>query len=384
MRKIIAGFVLFFLFYALFWVNFFHASPIRKQKSTSPTSFPPVLENKTVLSAASVVSPIPKPNIPSSWNIPLEPRRQAFNLSCEFAAASIIIYHFTNNSIFSPKNEGISEKTLIQQIGVSKNPNVGIRMGDILEGDFTTLYENLNKYFGGADYYGVNAPPFLDLFPKYGLLARPIIVQDGNVASSIKLAISKGSLVMAWIRIGYQQPIDIALSYGSIPIIRGEHTVVVNGYDEKGFYVLDPGSGTERYILQSDLLAASQPFALPFLEVFPSSQAASSGLYQEILPDNITGLPRDKLSLTIENGSGNFGDGTRLADILTSFGYKIANIENANNFDFDNLTISMKKSMWDYSQLLEKDLHLASYIIATISANLPEDNKEDATIIVGN
>ena len=257
-------------------------------------------------------------------------------------------------------------------------------MGDILEGDFTTLYENLNKYFGGADYYGVNAPPFLDLFPKYGLLARPIIVQDGNVASSIKLAISKGSLVMAWIRIGYQQPIDIALSYGSIPIIRGEHTVVVNGYDEKGFYVLDPGSGTERYILQSDLLAASQPFALPFLEVFPSSQAASSGLYQEILPDNITGLPRDKLSLTIENGSGNFGDGTRLADILTSFGYKIANIENANNFDFDNLTISMKKSMWDYSQLLEKDLHLASYIIATISANLPEDNKEDATIIVGN
>lgn len=123
---------------------------------------------------------------------------------------------------------------------------------------------------------------------------------------------------------------------------------------------------------------------MPFLEVFPSSQANSSGLYQQVLPDNVIGLPKNKLTFMIENGSGNFGDGTRLADILTSFGYKVSNIKNADNFNYENLTISMKKSVWDYSQLLEKDLNLASYIIATISANLSENNKEDAVIIVGN
>jgi uncharacterized protein YvpB len=394
MHRILAGFALFLLFYTFFWANFFHVLPSKKQKApvNSPTpifdatttSFSPALGNKTVLSATSVIDSIPKPNMPSSWNIPLEPRKQAFNLSCEFAAASIIIYHFTNNSTFSPKNEDISEKTLMQQVGVSKNPNVGIRMGDLLEEDVATLYKNLNKYFGGTDYYGVNAPPFLDLFPKYGLYARPITTQDGNASFLIKQAISKGNLVMAWIRIGYKQPVDIALSYGQIPIVKGEHVVVINGYDEKGFSVLDPGTGRERYILQNDLLTASQPFALPFLEVFPSSQADYSGLYQEILSENITGLPRGKLAIAIENGSGNFGEGTRLAAILTSFGYKIANIKNANNVNFENLTISMKKSVWDYSLLLKKDLQLVSYVVATISANLPEENKEDATIIVGN
>lgn len=383
MRKIIAGVALFLLFYTLFWINFFHVPSAKKGKGAVPTSVSAILENKIVLSASSVSNPMSKPSVPISFNIVLEPRRQVFNLSCEFAAAAAIIYHFTGNSIFSPSNENVAEKTLMQQVGVSQNPNVGIRMGDILEGDLTTLYENLNKSFGGASYYGVHAPPFLDLFPKYGLFAKPIL-KEGDIAFSIKQAISKGNLVMAWIRIGYGQPVDVDLSYGLIPIVRGEHTVVVNGYDEKGFYVLDPGSGTQRYILQTDLLAASEPFALPFLEVYPSSQAASSGLYQQVLPHNITGLPRGKLTLLIENGSGSFGDGTKLADILTSFGYKIVDIKNAKNFDFDNLTISMKGSVRDYSRLLEKDLRLASYIVATISANLSEDSKEDAIIIVGN
>lgn len=324
-----------------------------------------------------------KADIPESYFINLPVRRQAFNLSCEFAAASAIIHYFTNNLSFTPENETYSEEKLFSQINVSKNPNIGIRMGDILEGDFTGLLRNLNEKFGGADYYGVHAPPFIDLFAKYGLLAKPIIT-DESIVKSIQKAISSNHLVMAWIKIGYNKSLDIALSYGPVSVIRGEHVIVVSGYDEKSFIVMDPGNGQMRSILHSDLLNATEPFSMPFLEIYPSSSKISPEDVYLISADKFNATPREKLRIGVENGSRKVGIGNELTDILKDFGYKVGSLRNADRSDYLDLNIKMKKSVWDYKVLLEKDLKLANFRISGVSGDLSEEKPEDTVIIIGN
>lgn len=384
MRKLFWGSIPFVLLYTLFWLHFFHVTPFQKSKNAFPyfqpipiTSTSPRIswekKQEEVLSEATVV--------PGSFNLQLLPRKQAFNLSCEFTAASAIIHYFTADDSFAVKNEVSAEKTLMEKVGVSQNPNLGIRMGDIMEGDLTSLYQNLNNRFGGTDYYGIHASPFIDLFSEYGLLAKPLPKED-NIISSIQNAVSSGHLVMAWIRIGYGQAVDIALSHGVIPLVRGEHTVVIHGYDEKGVIVMDPGSAAKRYIKYEDLADASKAFPLPFLEVYPVSLITTEDVYNKDL-DKIIGLPREKLTISVENGSGKTGRGSLFADILRDFGYHVISLKNADNFDYENVTITMKKSMWDYRRLLEKDLRLASYTIATISSNVSEEATSDATIIIG-
>lgn len=320
--------------------------------------------------------------MPKSYSVQLLPRRQAFNLSCEFAAGAAIIHYFTNNNDFSSQNEELAEKTLAEKVGVSQNPNVGIRMGDILGGDFTTLFKNLNQRFGGADYYGVHAPPFIDLFAEYQLMARPL--PKDNVVFSIQKAIFQGHLVMAWIKLGYGNAVDTALSYGQVSVVKGEHAVVINGYDENGVIVMDPATASERHLFYADLIAATKSFPLPFLEVYPSISALDfKDIQNEILKDNITGLKREKLTIKVENGSGMFGNGTQMSGILKDFGYKVTDVENAGSLDYEDVSVRLKKSMEDYQSLLERDMRLSQYKIATISADLPESSSTSVIIIVG-
>ncbi len=386
MHKLLPVTVLFFILYTFFWIHFFSVNS--KPRVPTPNlsgkanSKQDLSASQNVL-AAGDISNAKNTDLPTNYSIPLPLRKQAFNLSCEFAGASAIIHYFTNDAEFAPENEESAEEKLVSKIGVSQNPNIGIRMGDILEGDFRILLKNLNKKFGGEDYYGVHAPPFIDLFAEYGLLAKPI-AKDENVIFSIQRAISSGHLVMAWIKIGYGQAVDAALSYGTIPIIRGEHTVVINGYDEKGVVLMDPGSGSKRNLAYDDLLKVSGAFSMPFLEIYLSpSKITLEDVYWET-SDKAIGIPREKLTILVENGSRKFGRGNQLADILRDFGYRVTALKNADNFDYEDITIRMKKNVWDYRYLLEKDLRLASYIIATISADLSDDAQDDAIIIVGN
>lgn len=389
MRKLIASAFIFFPIYTLFWLHFFSVFPFNKTinfQYNVPVQ-KPQLENssqfKNVLASTDFPTSLKKENPPESYFIELLPRKQAFNLSCEFAAAASIINFFTNDPTFAAENEETAEEKLISKIDVSQNPNVGIRMGDILEGDFRTLLKNLNKKFGGEDYYGVHAPPFIDLFAEYGLLASPI-AKDENVVFSIQRAISSGHLVMAWIKIGYGQAVDAALSYGTIPIIRGEHTVVINGYDEKGVILMDPGTGSKRNLAYGDLLKVSGAFPMPFLQIYLSpSKITLEDVYGGI-SDKAIGIPREKLTILVENGSRKFGRGNQLADILRDFGYRVTALNNADNFDYEDITIRMKKNVWDYRYLLQKDLRLAAYSIATISADLTDSASTDALVIIGN
>lgn len=375
MRKKVLLVFIFFPLYTIFWIQLF--SPSKPKPASNFLKSVSSLQNLPAQSVLAV-----KTELPANYLISLPLRKQAFNLSCEFAAASAVINFFTNDALFSVANEKTAEEKLISQVGASQNPNLGIRMGDVLAGDFTTLFKNLDANFGGQDYYGVHAPPFIDLFSKYQLLARPI--DRNNFVYSIKQAISSGHLVMVWIKIGYGKNVDVALSYGSVPIVRGEHTILINGYDDKGVIAMDPGTGLQRNLSYDDVLKESESFPMPFLEVYPSSSKIGFEDTYGQASDRVLGLPRENLSITVENGSRQYGKGNELSLMLKDFGYKVVKLKNADNTNYLDLSIKMKNSVWDYRYLLLRDLKFASYSVATISADLSGKESSDALIIVGN
>lgn len=328
-------------------------------------------QKKTVLGTTD--SPFPK-----NYLLSFMPRKQAFGLSCEFAAAASILYHYKNDEFFSIKNELEAEKTLIAKIPASQNPNIGVRMGNTASESAELLYQNLNQRFGGTDYYGVHAPPFIDVFWDYKLLARPI--QKGNI-EAIKKAIFSGHLVMAWIQVGHGKAIDASLSYGTTPVVKGEHAVVVYGYNREGVFFMDPGIGQNRFMTYQTLLDATLPFPLPFLEVHPS--VAKPGYDPTERVDMLTGLDRSVIKILIQNSNKEVGTGNAMAEILKDFGYKVQSIEQVNEDDQEGISILLKKELSDYEKLLQQDLSLAGYKISSFSATLDGNRSSDAVVLVG-
>jgi uncharacterized protein YvpB len=373
--------IVFLPVYTIFWIHFLKTPNIPTTKSSIDKLSGTYISQKKVLSA-NTTKTITKA-IPASYKIFLPPRRQFFNLSCEMAAASAILYQLTNDQGFSPKNEESAEKNLIAELGVSANPNIGIRMGEDSPIDTARLYANLNQKFSGTEYYGIHAPPFIDLFEKYNLTARPIA--NKYLKSEIEKAVSEKHLIMTWIKIGYGKPIDISLSYGAnITIVKGEHAVVINGYDQNGVFIMDPGIGKTRYISYSDLISATRSFTIPFLEIYKATNNNTYFSLKNILPfANFLGLNRQLVTIKIDNGNGQTGEGSRMANILKDFGYYITSVDTIENNNTENIQIKIKNYKSDYLYLLKKDLEATSYIISSASANLANDIPADVIINIG-
>ncbi|MCL5969981.1 MAG: C39 family peptidase [Patescibacteria group bacterium] len=381
-------FVLFFTGYTFFWVYFFKSLIIYQRTigTNSLSSKVKTLNNqeekKEILSAqdaSSIVSIIPtmEVNLPENSRIELIPRKQAYNLSCEFASAATIIHHFKNDSSFSPEKEKEAEEILMREIGVSDNPNIGIRMGKTVPDDDNLFYRNLNEKFGGEDYYGVHAPPFIDLFKGYQLTAKPLN-KNKDFFQQIKQAVFSGHLVMVWMNVGYGKPVDLALSYGSVKAVRGEHSVVINGYDKDGLIFMDPGSGKERYLSYVNFLEAAKDFAIPFLEVYPSDSFFEFDPSGPI--DIPTGLNRKYLKLRVENVDKKIGAKSMIVGVLHDFGYNVAEVEDIDCLECGKVQIRIKRELKDYARLLKKDLELAYYIVDSILTDLPKEASADAII----
>lgn len=373
-KRIATGIFLFSI-YTIFWFWFF--APITTRNNI--LSIPSKIAHSAFSEINSVLGvQIPEPALPPSYKVFIDSRQQFFNLSCEFAAVASILFHFTNNPNFSPANEETAEKTLINKVAISKNPNVGLRMGDTA--NLKNIYANLDNGFGGADYYGIHAPPFFDIFDSYKLTFRPIYINDSTIVSMQK-AISKGHLIMAWIKIGYAKSIDDSLSYGKVKIVRGEHAVVINGYNESGVIAMDPAIGFERHIEYQSLFDASEFFPIPFLEVYKSTD---NQINEVIIGfDTPTEIDRSIPKISIENGAGNVGVANQMRDILKDFGYNVIGIANAGNFDYQDITIQTKKDFSDFVYILKRDLKIASFVVASSSASLLDDDPRDVAIIVG-
>lgn len=97
--------------------------------------------------------------------------------------------------------------------------------------------------------------------------------------------------------------------------------------------------------------------------------------------DKTTGLNRSKLSVTVQNGSGVAGAAGKAADILKGLGYNVSSSGNANNYDYQNVSIQVKAASSQFLALLKKDL--ASYTIGSNSADLSTSFSSDALVIIG-
>jgi hypothetical protein len=98
--------------------------------------------------------------------------------------------------------------------------------------------------------------------------------------------------------------------------------------------------------------------------------------------DPATGLDRSKLSVTVQNGSGEAGVAGKGAATLTHLGYNVTGTGNADNFDYTNVVVQVKSADSDYLSLLKTDLGL-SFTIGSNSADLPDSFSSDALVIIG-
>jgi hypothetical protein len=98
--------------------------------------------------------------------------------------------------------------------------------------------------------------------------------------------------------------------------------------------------------------------------------------------DKSTGLDRSTLSIEVQNGSGEAGVAGKGSTVLKSFGYKVSSTGNADNYNYDDVTIQVKSTKSNFLALLKKDLGF-SYTVGSTSADLSSDSTADALVIIG-
>lgn len=121
---------------------------------------------------------------------------------------------------------------------------------------------------------------------------------------------------------------------------------------------------------------SGEPTSTPKPTASPTPKSASNPI------DKATGLDRSKLSVEVQNGSGEAGVAGKGSGILKDLGYNVTSTGNADNFDYSNVTVKVKSAKSDYLTLLKKDLS-ASYTIGSSSSDLSASSSADALVIIG-
>lgn len=88
------------------------------------------------------------------------------------------------------------------------------------------------------------------------------------------------------------------------------------------------------------------------------------------------------MNIQIQNGSGEVGVAGQVRDFLKGKGYQYFETANADNFDYQDVTVKVKSSLSTYGSTLIKDLG-EKYKLASDSAAIPSDSVFDAVVIVG-
>jgi len=154
-------------------------------------------------------------------------------LTCESAAASMVANFY---------RIPLSEEEIIEALPRDDNPNLGFR-------------GRLDGVPGGLTNYGVYAEPIREVLIANGLEVTYI----ENGLEGIERALDRRHPVIAWVtyRLRRQQPVEITLNSGQkVKMVNYEHTVVVTGYNQEGFWVNDPFDGQEYFYNSTDLARA--------------------------------------------------------------------------------------------------------------------------------
>lgn len=98
--------------------------------------------------------------------------------------------------------------------------------------------------------------------------------------------------------------------------------------------------------------------------------------------DKTTGLDRSDLSVEVQNGSGLPGAASKMSDFLKGFGYHVVSVGNADNTNYEKVSVLITEGKKSYLSLLTKDLS-SSYSVGSSSADLSASASADARVIVG-
>jgi uncharacterized protein YvpB len=171
--------------------------------------------------------------------------KQAHSLTCEASSASMVANFY---------RIPLSEEMISDALPRDENPNLGFR-------------GRLDGVPGGLTDYGVYAEPIREVLAANGLEATYVDGLDG-----IKRALAREHPVIAWVtyRLRVEQPVEIRLSTGQeVLMVNYEHTVVVTGYNQEGFWVNDPFDGREYFYKSTDFARAFGYLDNMALEVAP-------------------------------------------------------------------------------------------------------------------
>ena len=172
--------------------------------------------------------------------------KQAHSLTCEASAASMVANFY---------RIPLSEEEIIEALPRDENPNLGFR-------------GRLDGVPGGLIDYGVYAEPIRKVLAANGLEAT--YVEDG--LDGIRRALNREHPVIAWVtyRLRVEQPVEIRLSTGQeVKMVNYEHTVVVTGYNQEGFWINDPYDGKVHFYKSADFARSLGYLDNMALEVAP-------------------------------------------------------------------------------------------------------------------
>lgn len=157
------------------------------------------------------------------------------------------------------------------------------------------------------------------------------------------------------------------------------------------------GYAVATHFLKSSVpFIGSKPTPTPTAEVFPTDTPFPT---EETSPtpkasgtpaatpttasvDKTTGLDRSKLSVSVKNGSGIVGAASKMSDYLKGLGYDVTSVGNADNFDYENISISINSDFSKYLSLLKSDIG-KQYTVGSTSADLSASSSADAVVIIG-
>jgi len=93
-------------------------------------------------------------------------------------------------------------------------------------------------------------------------------------------------------------------------------------------------------------------------------------------------LDKTKISIEVQNGSGEPGVASKMSTLLKSLGYTVSGTGNADTFDYANVVIKTKAASSKYLPNLKKELS-QTYTVGQTYSNLPDTAAVDIVVIVG-
>jgi hypothetical protein len=130
------------------------------------------------------------------------------------------------------------------------------------------------------------------------------------------------------------------------------------------------------------LAPTKNPEATKAAEITPTKSAGKTPTPTPKSKPAAGELDKTKVSIEVQNGSGEAGVASKMATFLKDLGYTVSSTGNADNYEYTGVTIQTKLEFKDYIATLKTDL-TPDYIVSSSTSDLAETSTADILVIVG-